>query len=177
MAKKPAEAGDAPKKKSKFKLIMILVALLLVIASAAGGFWWFSSRDGSSIMSAIPGMGASAGGTEEVKTTAPGAPQVVQTLTVPLPTVTVNLSDPSGTRYLKVGMEVEVSSADAVPEIQGQTAKIRDAIIILLSSKTYAELSTAEGKIQVKNEVASRLNQILGTPRVVRIYFTEFVVQ
>ena len=29
----------------------------------------------------------------------------------------------------------------------------------------------------LKNEVAARLNQILGTPRVIRIYFTEFVVQ
>lgn len=94
-----------------------------------------------------------------------------------LPTVTVNLADAAGDRYLKVGMEVEVSSPDAVRDIQAQSAKIRDAIIILLSSKTYAELSSTEGKMQLKNEVAARLNQILGTPRVVRVYFTDFVVQ
>ena len=96
---------------------------------------------------------------------------------VALPTVTVNLADAAGDRYLKVGMEVEVSSPDAVRDIQAQSAKIRDAIIILLSSKTYAELSSTEGKMQLKNEVAARLNQILGTPRVVRVYFTDFVVQ
>lgn len=74
-------------------------------------------------------------------------------------------------------MEVEVSTPDAVRELDAQAPKVRDAIIILLSGKTYAELSTADGKMLLKNEVAARLNQILGTPRVVRIYFTEFVVQ
>ena len=34
-----------------------------------------------------------------------------------------------------------------------------------------------EGKVLLKAEVASRLNQILGGPYVVRVYFTEFVVQ
>ena len=94
-----------------------------------------------------------------------------------LPSVMVNLADAAGDRYLRVGMEVEVSTPDAVRELDAQAPKVRDAIIILLSGKTYAELSTADGKMLLKNEVAARLNQILGTPRVIRIYFTEFVVQ
>ena len=33
------------------------------------------------------------------------------------------------------------------------------------------------GKVLLKGEVAARLNQILGAQRVIRVYFTDFVVQ
>ena len=36
---------------------------------------------------------------------------------------------------------------------------------------------TWHSKLLLKNEVADRLNQILGAPRVTRVYFTEFVIQ
>lgn len=180
MAQKKTEASETPKKKSKFKLIMIILALLLLVGGAVGGFWWFTMRDTGPILP-IPGIstitGDQASSQGSPATSSGSAPPKASTSSVALPTVTVNLTDPSGTRYLRVGMEVEVSSPDAIADIQNQNARIRDAIIILLSSKTYAELATADGKIQVKNEVASRLNQILGSPKVVRIYFTEFVVQ
>ncbi len=176
----PPELPAAPKKKSKFKLIMILIALLLLLGGGAGGFWWFTMRDPGSPMPSLSDLAGKSASAE----TSPAAPQakdvappVSSTKLVSLPTVTVNLADTASARYLKVGMDVEVSTPEAVAEIQAQTARIRDAIIILLSSKTYAALASAEGKIQLKNEVASRLNQILGTPRVVRIYFTDFVVQ
>lgn len=96
---------------------------------------------------------------------------------VSLPSLTVNLADPSGTRYLKIGMDVEVNTPEAIQEIDNQAARVRDAIILLLSSKKIEDLATAEGKILLKTEVASRLNQILGAQRVVRIYFTEFVIR
>jgi flagellar FliL protein len=55
--------------------------------------------------------------------------------------------------------------------------KVRDAINLLLSSKTYADLATMESKILLKNEIVERLNQILGGSKVTRVYFTEIVIQ
>ncbi len=95
---------------------------------------------------------------------------------VTIPTVTINLADTDSIRYLKVGFDIEVSTEDAAKALEDQKARIRDSIIILLSSKTYAELSSTEGKLKVKNEISTRLNQILGVPRVVQIYFNEFVI-
>ena len=183
-------ATEKTEKKSsgKFKIILIILILLLLLLGGAGSFWWFQLREpGASLMGGSGGGGGSSEGTAASQDAAAGASGASNAPATdiprpavhiaPLPTVTVNLADAAGDRYLKVGMEVEVSAADAVRDIQAQSARIRDAIIILLSSKSYAELSSSEGKMLLKNEVASRLNQILGTPRVVRVYFTDFVVQ
>lgn len=168
------------KRSGKLKIVLIILILLMLLVGGAASFWWFQLREpGAPVKSGT--LQAAPAAQEAPNDAAGGSPAtdiprpVINN--VALPTVTVNLADAAGDRYLKVGMDVEVSSPDAARDIQAQSAKIRDAIIILLSSKTYAELSSTEGKMQLKNEVAARLNQILGTPRVVRVYFTDFVVQ
>ncbi len=97
-------------------------------------------------------------------------------MVLPLPSITVNLSDPTGRRYLKMSMEVEVN-ADVSAALQANNARIRDAIIMLLAGKNYADIATPDGKVLLKAEVAARLNQILGAQRVIRVYFTDFVVE
>ena len=97
-------------------------------------------------------------------------------LVLPLPPITVNLSDPGGRRYLKLGMEVEVN-ADVSEALKAQNARIRDAVIMLLAGKSFTDIATPDGKVLLKAEVAARLNQILGAQRVIRVYFTDFVVE
>lgn len=183
-------SGTAPepvKKGSRVKKIAIIIIILLIILSAggAGAYWWFFLR--------VPGSGEEATpppveNTAPPKGTAPakseGGPRIERQSdlprstgkVLPLPEFVVNLSDPSGKRYLKLGMEVEVNS-DVAQALKANSAKIRDAVIILLAGKSFADVSSAEGKVLLKAEVASRLNQILGGAYVVRVYFTEFVVQ
>jgi flagellar FliL protein len=195
------------KKKSRFKLIMLLSSLLLLLgAIGGGGYWWLYMRPGAEglggLFSSEEPVGTEPAGSEGggeaparapagqgaggAASVAPGGeagtpPSVPKTRTaikpISLPALTVNLADPSGSRYLEIGMDVEVNNPVAVQEIESQTSRVRDAIILLLSGKTIGDLATAEGKIVLKNEVAARLNQILGTQRVVRIYFTHFVIR
>ena len=70
-----------------------------------------------------------------------------------------------------------ISSEEQKPGIDQYKPLINDSVLILLSSKTYNELGTVEGKIQLKQELIMRMNQVLGVPMVKKIYFTEFVVQ
>ncbi len=189
----PQGSGEAAPKKGKAKRIIILVALLLLIGGGGGGAYWFlTTNTDFSLASLFSGDDseeeAVEGETEGQESTnnassseSAGAAgtQVINTPThlVTLPPLTINLADTGTSRYLRLGLDIEVSSKDAIAAIESQSAKIRDAIIILLSSKSYQSISTSEGKFQLKNEIASRINQILGTPRVVQIYFTDFVVQ
>ena len=89
----------------------------------------------------------------------------------------VNLRDNSGRRYLKLSITLELASSSAATDIDRQEAKIRDSIIVLLSSKTYAEIGTVEGKYQLRDEVVLRINQFLEDKPVKTAYFTEFVIQ
>ena len=72
---------------------------------------------------------------------------------------------------------LKVVNSDVSKELKAQSARINDTIIMLLAGKTYGEISTPEGKVSLKHEIAARLNQILGAPRVIRVYFTNFVVE
>lgn len=175
----PEEGAD---KKSKKKIVIIIIVLLFLGAVGAGiSFWFFKLRDPGASPTTPPATPVALAETGPVTVTSPATMipadsprQPVSMLS--LPSVMVNLSDAAGDRYLKLSMDVEVSTPDAATELMQQQARVRDAMIMLLSSKTYTELAVPEGKMQLKNDIAARLNQILGTPRVVRIYFTEFVV-
>ena len=64
------------------------------------------------------------------------------------------------------------------PELlEANKAKVRDALLLLLSSKTSQDLATLEGKILLRKEIVDRLNQALGQAKVARVYFTDFVIQ
>lgn len=190
-----AQGQDVPvKKKSRVKRMVIILAILLMILSGGGigAYWWLFMRtpaDGSAPTAeasagqpaeqgtaAAPqgGGSAPAGGGARIERQSDLPRSTGQVL--PLPAITVNLSDASGRRYLKLGMEVEVNS-DVSAALQANSARIRDAVIMLLAGKGYNDISSPDGKVLLKSEVAARLNQILGAQRVIRVYFTDFVVE
>lgn len=182
---------DVSKKGSKAKKIVIILAIMLIMLAAAGGglYWWFFLRvatpaDAADASATSQSADAKGTGAAAKGSATDNAPRIERQSdlprstgkVLPLPEFVVNLSDPSGKRYLKLGMEVEVN-ADVSREIAAQSAKIRDAVIMLLAGKSFTDVSSPEGKVLLKAEVAARLNQILGAQRVVRVYFTDFVVQ
>ena len=202
----PEGQAENPKKKSRVKRLVIILAILLITLSGAGigGYWWLylrtpssngaalatdaagtSSAAGQSAGSASAGQGGQAGqGNQGASGQAGGDGRIERQsdlprsggMVLPLPSITVNLSDPAGRRYLKMSMEVEVN-ADVSAALQANNARIRDAIIMLLAGKNYADIASPDGKVLLKAEVAARLNQILGAQRVIRVYFTDFVVE
>ena len=74
-------------------------------------------------------------------------------------------------------MQVEVDNPSVEGEIQGKLPQIRDEILMILSNKTFDDVSTTSGKHMVKREIASAVNKYLTTGQVTQVYFTEFVVQ
>jgi flagellar FliL protein len=92
-------------------------------------------------------------------------------------TFIVNLADPSGSRYLRMTIDVEVDSNFVIEEMKTRQPQLRDMIISIVSNKTYEDVSTTRGKLAIKEEIIRRFNLILKTGKVRNIYFTEFVVQ
>ena len=94
-----------------------------------------------------------------------------------LDTMIVNLSDHGGKRYLRVTMALELSDPEAVATIESRLPQIRDAVLMILPTKTYDDVSTTDGKIALRNQVMEKINDLMTKGRVNNIYFTEFVVQ
>jgi flagellar protein FliL len=94
-----------------------------------------------------------------------------------LDTMIVNLADHGGKRYLRVTMALELSDPEAVAAIENRLPQIRDAILMILPTKKYEEVSTTEGKIALRTEIMEKINALMTKGQVNNIYFTEFVVQ
>ena len=95
--------------------------------------------------------------------------------TVPLETFLVNLAGSRGQSLAKVDMEFEVDGEAVIKEIEKRKPQIRDIVIILLSSKTYNEIATADGKNSLRNEIRDTVNTFLTKGKIKRVLFTNFI--
>jgi flagellar FliL protein len=89
----------------------------------------------------------------------------------------VNILDEQGSRYLKAAITLEVDGKEAVDEVTIRLPQVRDAILLHVGNKAFQELSDLQGKLQLRAELITRLNQILQKGKIQKIYFTDFVVQ
>jgi len=94
-----------------------------------------------------------------------------------LDTMIVNLADHGGKRYLRVTMALELSDPEAVATIESRLPQVRDAVLMILPTKTFDDVSSTDGKIALRNQVMEKINTLMTKGRVNNIYFTEFVVQ
>ncbi|MCD6290010.1 MAG: flagellar basal body-associated FliL family protein [Anaerolineae bacterium] len=118
-----------------------------------------------------------------------------QGIMFPLKERVVNLADPGGYRYLRVSIVLEFLPKSAefyrLPsekrkkeedqfkqELMRQKPVIDDIVTYVLSSKTFADVFTIEGKERLKKELMEKLNASLGEGKYVgAVYFTDFVIQ
>ena len=156
-----SEGGKAGK--SVFK--WVLLAVLMVFFGMGGYIGWTLSVKNGGGAAMIP--------------KSPLKPPEVKSIVCPLDSFIVNLMDRSGMgkRYLKLTMKLEVDSERDQDLLEGHTPQIRDTVLLLLSSLTFKEINSMEGKLYLKQSLVSRINQVLGEDCVKKVYFSEFVVQ
>lgn len=166
-AASPAPSGGGGKSS------MVLIGLLVLNMAFIGGvgFMLWSGRKKEQaeprLDQVIKGE-ASAQKKEE-------AEQEVMGKVIPLETFIVNLAGTKGRKVLKVNMEIEVKGEAILQEIDSRKAQIRDFIIIILSSKNYDEISTREGKDNLRNEIKDTLNSFLTKGKIANVFFTEII--
>jgi flagellar FliL protein len=163
---KPAD--DKKKKKGSSKLLLIVAVLLL--GGGAGAAWFLgllrlgakpASHEAATEATPEPHVGAEHG---------PG-PMLA------LDPFIANLADQSGARYLKATFQLEFIGKTVPEGFEARSPQIRDLLLTLLTSKTFDEIRTPEGKQDLREEIIRRVNQTLDHDVVKAVYFTEFIVQ
>ena len=94
-----------------------------------------------------------------------------------LDTFIVNLADKGGNRYLRVTMDLELGNPELESEIEKRLPQVRDGILMILPTKRFEDISTVQGKTELRDEVLETLNGFLVQGKITNIYFKEFVVQ
>ncbi len=102
--------------------------------------------------------------------------------TIHLDGFTVNLADRENNHFLRVTMDLALDHLPPGTEKDKPTsglpmARIRDAILSVLTECSADDLLTPEGKSQLKKRLIEALNRSVPELGVRDIYFTEFLVQ
>lgn len=169
-------------KKNSTMTILIVVFLLITVLGGAGAAYFFLFKGKSE-----GGEGGDHGGGEAKAEHAPaaasaaavpatGEKEMVGIINRMDPFI-VNLNEVDASRYLKVTVELEVTSEEVVKELDKRSPQIRDLSVGILSSKSFADIQGADGKFRLKEELMFAINKVLTAGQVKRIYFTQFVVQ
>lgn len=96
---------------------------------------------------------------------------------LPLESMVTNLSEPDENRYLKVTMQLRITSEAAKPEVESHIVPVRNQILLYLSSLAIEDLSGADNKRAIQKRVKRIANEALPSSRITEVYFTEFVIQ
>lgn len=165
------DAKAAPVKKKKGRLLLVLVAALVLLlgGGGAGAYWWMhrGGDEGKDAKHAEP------------------AHEEADPASIALPTFTVNLADKDASRYLRVTLTLLIPDHEKAEELAAaehgpgnvKLMKARSEILELLSTKSAEELTTAEGKVQLKKAIAERATKAFGSVKVSDVLFSDFVVQ
>ena len=162
------------------KIVGIIVVAVVVGAGVAGAI----------LMGIIP---VPFGPMAEARAAAEKAKPPV-TVMYPTKERVVNLTDKSGSKYLKVALTLEfidsklkdppkgaavtAQQTDFAAEMSPYSAVIDDALVTTLSSKASADLLKPDGKDRLKNDLMNNVNHALrDEEKVVNVYFTSFIIQ
>ena len=178
--KKTKEAADEdvaasvpPPQMISFK--WALVAMVLLFAVGGGGaFAWFKFMPPHKAEAKAGDAKSS-----EVKTEGKPGEQAGPSKMGPildLDPFIVNLAD-AEPRFLKVTIKLELDGPLAKTEVSERLPQVRDAILILLTSKESQSLKPTAGKLQLRDEILQRINSLMASGQARNAYFTEFVVQ
>ena len=151
------------------KILIILIGVfLLVVVAMGGGFFMMWNK--------ISSMNVVNSEETENETEVEEAAETVGP-TKKLETFIVNLADKGGTRYLRMSMDLELETEETGQKVDKILPKIRDAILMILPTKKYEDIGTVEGKSTLRNEMLTKINELMVPEKIKNIYFTEFVVQ
>lgn len=178
---KPAEAAEAAPKKSKKLLIIILAAVLFIVLAGGGAAFFLLKKgdehaDDEEVAAEKDSKGKKKGDKKEV-------PPVY----IPMEPFTVNLVPETGDQYLQVTINVEAEDAAIGEKMKLHMPKLRNRIMLILSSKKASELASREGKEALAEEIRESINGVVGEPPakgkkategpIKEVLFTSFIIQ
>lgn len=182
MAKDKNEEADGTEEEGgssgggKGGLVMIIAAALVSLGLGAGGAFFFASQQVPVAAPVEPSV------EEELAAERAAAKQRAMTEDFKerlygLDPFVVNVTGDGYSRFLKLRVELETSDSELKQELEARLPQVRDALIVLLSSKQLTDITDFEGKALLKEDMQERVNDLLETGAIRSVLFTEFVVQ
>jgi flagellar protein FliL len=157
------DGAEVAAPKSKKKLIIIIAAVVL-LAGGGGGAWFFMQHK-------------AAGHKQEVKHEEPAHAPVF----VALDQFTVNLQPDPEEKFLQLDISLQVANPEVATILKDQMPAVRSRLLMLLTSKVASDISTAEGKQMLSDQIVAEVKKPFTKDakplEVMGVFFTSFVIQ
>lgn len=175
MADKKEESKSEGKKLPMGMILQLLFAIVNLSITGLGAFWVYSATIGYHSPSISEEQLEAEKEKEDHALAVSGESGP---LVYTMDKFTVNLAG-EPMRTIRVEVNLEMLGKEGFEEIiDNETrAKARDQIVRILSEKSYSDLESIQGKLFLKDRIATDLNGLLTQGTVKDVYFSEFVVQ
>ena len=166
-AQEGEDEAAPPKKKGKLPIIILA---LVVLGGGGGAAWWFlKAKQPSDPKASAAQKAANA-----------AKPPIYAQLDKEL-TTGLTRSDAED-HYLQVEIKIKIANEQVAEKISQRSPEIRDALLLLMTSKTSDDLKTVEDKQRLSAEMASQINRVIQSTKpetdgVLGVYFTSFMLQ
>jgi len=165
-----ASSGDSGKSPKPILFIVLLVLNMAVVGGVAAMLYLGRRKEETK-----PSIDQVVQGEHETQKAEANKEETFIGSVIPMETFIVNLAGSRGAKLAKVNLELELSNAEVGVEIDKRKPQLRDIIIILLSSKTYDQVSGKDGKEALRDEIKDTVNSFLTKGQINKVYFTEFI--
>ncbi len=151
----------------------ILIAVIAFPTLVGGGVFFAKDHVPNSLQNMIH-AGKVRGG---VKSPQSGKVEERREIVADLEPFAVNLAGPGFSHYLRISVRLSLSQEQDKERIKDAAPQIRDALLMLLTSKKADELLTTDGKTILRGEIAKKINAAAGSQVVLAVYFKDFLIQ
>lgn len=167
-----AEENEAEEEKKKSPLMMIIIIAVACLGIGGGAAFFLLGSSSSDAEAETD--------TEEAAEEEAVASKEAYYFSLD-PAFVVNFQGKSRARFLQVNIDGMTREEVMKQEVTKHLPQIRNNIVLLLSSKTYDDLITPEGKETVRQEVLAEIQKVMesetGKKGIENIFFTSFVMQ
>ena len=151
------------------KLIVIIVVAVLLVVVPVIGFVVYRSSQSEQMEDDMLLVGENKQESKELKRKELGPLMIMEGI--------VNVSDAEATRYLKVTIALELSSSKLYKEMDRRKPEFLDVMLEILRRKSVEDLLKDDGTDIIRKQIKTEFNKRLVSGTVVRVYFTEYLIQ
>jgi len=161
--KPESQPKEAPKQGARTKFVVIVAGIFLVQIVVA--------------FLLVQKFFTGEGRTEEKKPE--HAAETAETLgeKLELEDIIVNPSGGEGKRFLVVSITLVLDAKTTAQHVEEKSAELQDRILEFLSGQTVAELADVKLRKDLREKLIHLINETIAPGRVLKLYFTKFILQ
>ncbi|KRC08634.1 hypothetical protein ASE11_23005 [Hydrogenophaga sp. Root209] len=149
-----ATAAPAAKPKKSKKLLFIIVGVVLLALIGAGAALFIMKKNAAAADDEYAD--------DEPEATHQAKDPKHAPVFLPLENMVVNLADPGGTRFIQLGLTLQLQDAKTEADVKTYMPSIRSDILLLISQRTADEMLQVQGKAKLANDIIAAISKEMG---------------